>query len=605
MNYKVYYDGNNCYYKNELGNIVSGPYSNAHDFDEYGIALIRDSDDFYYINKKFEKISRPYYYAGEFFTVGNKRMAVTKENGDDLWYFIDQDFKKISPAFDSLLGTLYTSEYYNSGEIPFMTLRTFDFFLDLNFQKVGPKYHHIETPFYYFPTLDENCAEVDELVDGKYLHYLINEDFVKITHGVENRPHKWSEYIKHIIPDKIKSKKTYSRMLNGELITPELQNNDTQLEETSNNAKSIGEIVKNDSLHRVNLTTMTENKTISKSTSAVLEQSKNIASKGNAQQKKESTVEIVKVNALHSDGPKITANSTNKNTHIQQQETQQAKSPQTTKPSAEDITASSPTNCKYTKYRVFPHIVDKYYAFKDENGNRVSDVFDNISDFDECGIAYVRTKTYGLQGGDTYYFYINTNLERISDTYSHACKFYRVGNIDMAVIVDRKDNLHYLINRRFEKISRGYPYIDLGPTLQKNGVPFTQITVRDNHPSWRYGCYYFLDKNLQKVSPEYYYASHFEYFDKEYGEYLAKVKVPGKKDYEYYLINEDFEIVSSELNGNYSMDFWHQHVIPEKVKSNKTYSNAMTGYIKHAVSPMKTHSYNCHEEECDYTECDK
>ena len=55
------------------------------------------------------------------------------------------------------------------------------------------------------------------------------------------------------------------------------------------------------------------------------------------------------------------------------------------------------------------------------------------------------------------------------------------------------------------------------------------------------------------------------------------IEVPGKKDYEYYLINEDFEIVSSELHGDYTCDLWDKHLIPQKVKSNKTYSKLMAG----------------------------
>ena len=60
MKYKVFYakDDGRYYYKDEQGKIVSGPYYRAYDFDEYGVALIKD---FYEIDRsifsKAEKIS--------------------------------------------------------------------------------------------------------------------------------------------------------------------------------------------------------------------------------------------------------------------------------------------------------------------------------------------------------------------------------------------------------------------------------------------------------------------------------------------------------------------------------------------------------------------
>ena len=611
MKYEVFYGKNNGYcYKDEQGKIVSKTYKYAHPFDENGIALVCGFfDDYYYINEKFEKISPVYHFASDFFTVGNKRMAVTQENSKSDWYFIDQNFKKISPPFSSLFS-IWCSDYYNNNDkLPFITLNCTDYsdtnfpdyYLDTNFQQVSPRYRSTGK-FKYFAPLDENCAEVNDVVDGKTLYYLINEDFVKITHGVEKWPSDWAIFLDHIIPEKVKSNKTYSRMLRGEPITQVSKTDEVQLEKTLPPAQSIVEMVKNGTLHSDNPTSMEENKTTSNSTSPIVTQSENTAPQEDAQpatpQEKKSVVEIVKENSLHSDSTTKTEDSKPASNNTQttpkpsrdispkEEPKKKSETPQEKKSETPQETSQAPISkpkniptCKYTKYSVYPHIVGKYYAFKDENGNRVSDIFENVSDFDENGIAYVRTRTYGLHGGDPYYYYINTNLERVSDIYSHASKFYRVGDIDMAVIKDRKDGLEYLINRKFEKISRGYPHIHLGPKLQKDGVPFTQIVVHDYHPHPvnRAGRCYFLDRNLQKASPEYYYVGHFEYYHKEYDEYITMIEVPGKKDYEYYLINEDFEIVSSELHGDYTCDLWDKHLIPQKVKSNKTYSKLMAG----------------------------
>ncbi|MBE5758344.1 MAG: hypothetical protein E7345_05445 [Clostridiales bacterium] len=422
MKYEVYYEKGNGYcYKNEQGKIVSETYKYANPFDEYGIALIEDfNKDYYFINEKFEKISPPYYFASEFFTVGNKRMAAINRNSGEEWYFIDQNFEIISPACRSLMGTLYDSEDYNGGKLPFMTLRDFNYFLDLNFQKVSPKYFHVETPFYYFPTLDENCAEVEERVDGKYLHYLINEDFVKITHGVEERPLNWAGYIEHIIPEKVKSNKTYSRILSGEPITQVSKTDEVQLEKTLPPAQSIVEMVKNGTLHSDNSTSTEENKTTSNSTSTIVTQSENIAPKEDEQpkkpatpQEKKSVVEMVKEGSIHSDNGNGTTDNTSSTTETQSLSPEETPRKETKKSVVETVKTRSnrskdsvaeekspPSDCKYKKVKE-----GSKWVFKDENGKKVSKEYDIIGDFDDHGITNVGNfpRRHGIDNPCFYY----------------------------------------------------------------------------------------------------------------------------------------------------------------------------------------------------------
>lgn len=604
MKYEVYYEKGNGYcYKDEQGKIVSETYKNANPFDENSIALVCDFfDNYYYINEKFEKISPVYRLASNFFTVGNKRMAVTHENSKSDWYFIDQNFKKISPPFSSLFS-IWASDYYNNNDkLPFITLNCTDcsdtnfpdYYLDTNFQQVSPRYHSARH-FEYFAPLDENCAEVTDVVDGKMLYYLINEDFVKITHGVENWPSNWSIFLDHTIPEKVKSNKTYSRILSGELITQASQTDEVQLENTSADTQSVVEMVKKGTLHSDNSTSTEENKTTSNSTSTIVTQSENIAPKEDAQpkkkpatpQEKKSVVELVKEGSLSSNNSTVKGKvSTSDDGNLTKSQTQQKTSQQP---------ISKPKNiptCKYTKCFFKTHPGDgaatyTYWAFKDKDGREVGkNKFRYIGDFDNYGIAEVQTDRYPwFSGSDPVYYYININLEKVSDEYAWASEFYRIGDRDIAIIKDKNDKLMYFINREFKKISRGYKHNSIMPA-KKEGFPFPQIVVTDDHPTDSVGCQHFLDKNLNPISPELHGLHFFCNYNEEYGEYIAQARIYNKNGgYGTYLINEDFVPITPDLSPMFDRSRRDkvtysdiiQQIIPEKVKSNKTYSRAMTG----------------------------
>ncbi|MBE5758345.1 MAG: hypothetical protein E7345_05450 [Clostridiales bacterium] len=143
-----------------------------------------------------------------------------------------------------------------------------------------------------------------------------------------------------------------------------------------------------------------------------------------------------------------------------------------------------------------------------------------------------------------------------------------------------QDVSYFIINRDFERISDYYPRIWVNQILKEDGTTFTQIKVLDRDKENSHGyCQYFLDNNLQRISPKYDDVSFFEYKFEGIDEYFALASVLVFEEHKYisFLINEDFEIVSSQIPYTYKGDDYSQFLIPEKVKSNKTYSKSMTG----------------------------
>jgi hypothetical protein len=340
-------------------------------------------------------------------------------------------------------------------------------------------------------------------------------------------------------------------------------------------------MVKNGTLHSDNTTAETSNPANNTQTtpkpSVDTSPKETTKNKPQTPQEKKSVVEIVKEGSKHTDNGNGTTGNTSSTIETQREETKKSvvETVKTRSIRSKDSVAeekSPPSDCKYKKVKE-----GSKWVFKDENGKKVSKEYDIIGDFDDHGITNVGNfpRRHGIDS--PLFYYINTNLERVSRAYDSASKFYRVGDIDMAVV---QDVSYFIINRDFEKISDYYKRIWVSQILKEDGTPFTQIRVLDRDKEKYSGyCEYFLDNNLQRISPKYNHVSLFKYKYEGIDEYfaLASVHIPEEHKHISFLINEDFEIVSSRIPYSYKGNDYSQFLIPEKVKSNKTYSKLMAG----------------------------
>jgi uncharacterized protein YchJ len=136
----------------------------------------------------------------------------------------------------------------------------------------------------------------------------------------------------------------------------------------------------------------------------------------------------------------------------------------------------------------------------------------NVKDFSLNGLARVQKE-------DGKWYYVNENLETLSEGYEEACDF---GSNGLA-IVRKKGWLKYYINDKFETVSEGYKDAN---NFDSNGLAI--VRKKD----W---LEYYINSNFETVSEGYMEAYNFN------SNGLARVQ---KADGKWYYINEKFETVS-------------------------------------------------------------